>query len=121
MTTTLTVCTTCKRAGEAPPEADTPAAGARLADALEVAARNRDEALSIVRYECLWACAEGCAILIRGKGKTGYIAGRFAPTAEAAAAILDWAAAYEQSPSGAVRYALWPEGMKGHFIARVPE
>ena len=120
MTTTLTICITCKRNGETEAAPDGRPAGARLADAVAAAAGNRSEAPRIVRHECLWACAEGCAILIEAAGKTGYVAGRFEPTAAAANAILDWCAAHAASPAGTVRYGLWPEGMKGHFIARIP-
>ena len=42
------------------------------------------------------------------------------PTAEAAEAIVDFARRYAASPDGAVPYRDWPEGMKGHFIARLP-
>jgi predicted metal-binding protein len=118
--TTITVCTTCKF----PPGQDFGpegrSGGALLADALETEARNRNDAPRIVRHECLWACAHSCAILIGSTGKTGYLAGRFEPGPVAAAAILDWAAAYAESDDGTVRYARWPEGMKGHFIARIP-
>jgi len=117
---TITVCTTCRHHAS-PADADELPAGARLAERLEAMAGERRVEVGVRRHECLWACREGCAILVSAEGRTGYIAGRFAPTAEAAAAILDWVAAYGQSPDGSVRYALWPEGMKGHFIARMPD
>ena len=44
----------------------------------------------------------------------------FAQTAEAEQAIVDYAAAYLESPEGVVPYRQWPEGVKGHFIVRIP-
>ena len=121
MSTTVTVCITCRHKDDPAPQPAGDTAGARLADAMDAAARGHASAPRIVRHECLWACAEGCAIVIGGDGKTGYVAGRFAPTAEAAEAILDWRTAHAASADGAVGYRFWPEGMKGHFIARIPQ
>ena len=116
----LTVCTTCNSAASNPAANEGRSGGSRLAEALEQQAAGRPGAPRIVRHECLWACAHSCAILIRSKGRTGYLAGRFEPSGTAAAAILDWTTAYGESPDGQVPYAKWPEGMKGHFIARIP-
>ena len=57
---------------------------------------------------------------IQSPGKTGYLAGRFEAGLPAAEAILDWSAAQARSSDGAVAYKQWPEGIKGHFIARIP-
>ena len=116
MPVTLTVCTTCAITTGPTNGRD----GERLAMALEQQAKTRNHPPQVVRHECLWACSHSCAILIRSQGRTGYLAGRFEPSAEAAAAILDWATAYGESPDGRVAYGLWPEGIKGHFIARIP-
>jgi predicted metal-binding protein len=120
MDVTLTVCITCNSAASNSASNSGPSGGLLLAEALERAAATRTDAPRIVRHECLWACAHSCAILMRSKGRTGYLAGRFEPSGAAAAAILDWAAAYGESPDGHVPYARWPEGMKGHFVARIP-
>ena len=121
MPVTLTVCSTCKLAPGEAVDAAGRSGGALLADAIEADARDRPDRPRIVRHACLWACAQSCAILIEGDGRTGYLAGSFTPTATAATAILDWAAAYGASADGTVRYALWPDGIKGHFIARIPK
>jgi predicted metal-binding protein len=120
MTTTVTVCVTCRASPGEPSHAGGRSDGALLAEALEREAGRRHSSARIERHECLWACAHACAILIRGTERTGYLAGRFRPTADAAAAILDWTEAYQDSGTGTVPYAFWPEGMKGHFIARMP-
>lgn len=120
MSVAITVCITCKFAPDRPFSEAGRTGGALLADAVETEARNRSNAPRIVRHACLWACSQSCAILIESGNKTGYLAGRFEPTEEAARAILDWATAYGESEAGEVRYARWPEGIKGHFIARIP-
>ena len=69
---------------------------------------------------CLFNCAQHCSVHLRAPGKIGYVLGRFEPTAEAARAILDYALAYAASEEGMAPYRSWPEGVKGHFIVRVP-
>lgn len=121
MPVTLTVCSSCKSAllpASGSPESTD---GEILAAALEAKAGNQSPAVRIIRHECLWACRQSCVVLIQDAGKTGYLAGRFEAAAAAAEAILDWAAVYGESTAGEVPYAQWPEGMKGHFIARIPE
>ena len=117
---TLTICTSCRPGPVADADAAAPASGARLAAMVEQAAGNRTDPPGIIRHECLWACRSACVVLIQSPGKTGYLAGRFVPEAAAAEALLDWSDAYLQSPAGDVPYTAWPEGMKGHFIARIP-
>jgi predicted metal-binding protein len=116
----ITVCTTCKYQPTAPFDAKARSGGELLAEALAAGAGNRSGAVRVIRHECLWACRQSCVVLIQAAGKTGYLAGRFEADAAAAKAILDWAAAYGRSADGAVPYAEWPEGVKGHFIARIP-
>lgn len=116
----ITVCTTCKYGPAAAFDADGRTGGEILAAALEAGATGTSAAIRIIRHECLWACRNSCAVLVQAPGKTGYLAGRFEASAAAAEAILDWAGAYGESADGAVRYARWPDGIKGHFIARIP-
>lgn len=118
MAVTVTVCSTCRLGPAAAFDADGRTGGEILARALQQAASRRP-GVAIRRHECLWACRQSCAVLVQEPGKTGYLAGRFEPGA-AAEAILAWAAAYADSADGAVAYARWPDGIKGHFIARIP-
>lgn len=120
MPVTLTVCSSCKSAPLPASGSSQPSDGERLAAALEAEAGNRSAAVRIIRHECLWACRQSCVVLIQDAGKTGYLAGRFEAGAAAAEAILDWVAVHGESATGEVPYAQWPEGMKGHFIARIP-
>jgi predicted metal-binding protein len=116
----VTVCTTCKYGPATAFDAAGRTGGEILATALEAAAGNQSGQVRIIRHECLWACRQSCAVLIQAAGKTGYLAGRFEAGPAAADAIMRWARAYAESAEGTVPYAQWPEGIKGHFIARIP-
>jgi predicted metal-binding protein len=113
MPITLTTCISCK-------SEPIDGGGQALAVRLESGLRSRGLDMALVRQDCLWACSQSCTLLIQGTGRTGYLAGRFEPTEAAAAAILDWAEAYAATADGVVSYRQWPEGIKGHFIARIP-
>lgn len=118
----LIVCNTCRHSAEEREDAEGVRGGARLAEALR---RAQDEdprlgELAIEEMACLFNCSQHCSIHLRAPGKVGYVLGRFEPTAEAARAILDYAAAYLASAEGVVPYRQWPEGVKGHFIVRTP-
>ena len=69
---------------------------------------------------CLMGCEHGCNVAISAEGKMTYVLGRFAPGPEAAEALVGYAALHAGSPTGAVPYRQWPQGVKGHFTARVP-
>lgn len=120
MSVRLTVCATCKLAPDAAFDARGRTGGELLAAALAGGIAARGAAVTVAPHDCLWACREHCVVLVEGTGRTGYLAGRFAPDAGAAAAILDWCAAYAATADGQVPYEAWPKGMMGHFIARIP-
>ena len=96
--------------------------GARLVEALGrvKAADPRYAGIAVQAMPCLFACQDHCSVHLRAPGKVGYVLGRFAPDDEAARAILDYAIEYAASEHGRVAYALWPEGVKGHFLTRTP-
>lgn len=81
----------------------------------------RGQRLEIVGHECLWACKHSCAILLEDKVRTGYLGGYFAPEDSDADAVLDWCAAHAKTSDGNVPFIEWPQGMRGHFIARIPK
>lgn len=118
----LVVCSTCRFGPDAYEDAEGVRGGARLFEALR-AAQAADPALARLAIEpmpCLFACSSYCTIHLRAPGKIGYVLGKFEPTPEAAAAILDYARHYMASAEGVVPYRDWPEGVKGHFIVRTP-
>ncbi len=118
----IVVCNTCRFSAEAREDGEGRRGGAVLADAL-VAARDADPryaGIAIQQMPCLFACSEHCTVHLRAPNKVGYVLGRFAPNAEAAGAILDYAVHYAASEQGRVPFGQWPQGVKGHFIVRVP-
>jgi predicted metal-binding protein len=118
----VVVCNTCKLSAEERETPDGVRGGALLAAALrEIAAQDpASSGVAIQEMPCLFNCTQHCSIHLRAPGKIGYVLGRFEPTAEAARAILDYAMAYAASDEGVVPYRQWPEGVKGHFIVRLP-
>jgi predicted metal-binding protein len=114
----VVVCNTCRVSADEREDADGVRGGALLAAALREIAEGTG--VAIQEMPCLFNCAQHCSIHLRAPGKIGYVLGRFEPTAEAARAILDYAVAYAASDEGVVPYRQWPEGVKGHFIVRVP-
>lgn len=118
----VVVCSTCRYSEEQREDEQGRRGGALLAEALRQA-READPAFAGVAVEempCLFACSRSCAVHVRAPGKLGYVLGGFTPGAEAAQAILAYAAAHAASAEGMVPYRQWPEGVKGHFIVRVP-
>jgi len=114
--TTITVCDTCNFSSDQK-LLDGKTGGEMLAEHVETLAK---AGLTVRRQSCLMGCDRHCNIAIQGAGKLSYVLGRFTPDAEAAQAIVDYAAAYDQSETGQVPYKQWPQGVKGHFVARLP-
>lgn len=116
MPTWITICDTCKR-----PEWDETSGqtdGETLAALVETAAQGRD--LRVRRMSCLMGCKRACNVAVQAPGKLAYTLGDFAPSAEVAAALVDWASRHAASPGGQVPYRDWPEPVKGHFVTRHP-
>ncbi len=118
----LVVCSTCRHSKDVRTDSSGRHGGAVFAQALEDAlathrCRGRTEIQSM---PCLYACSSHCAVYIRSVRRLGYTLGRFSPTLSDALALLDYLAEYLETADGVVPYARWPEGVKGHFIARVP-
>lgn len=118
----VVVCSTCRVSAEAREDSDGVRGGALLAKALREA-QHEDPSLAVVAVQdmpCLFACQRHCVIHLRAPGRIGYVLGGFAPSADDARAILDYAVLHARSADGVVPYGEWPEGVKGHFIARTP-
>lgn len=117
----VVVCSTCRASADTREDTGGMRGGARLVEALRAVQREPGyEAVAVQEMACLFACQEFCTVHVRAPGKVGYVLGRFAPDAQAARAILDYAVLYAESEMGQVPYRSWPEGVKGHFIARTP-
>lgn len=118
-TATLYVCETC-RYDKAERTHEGREGGAILFAHLQQQAAHQGSALRIKTTRCLMACTRHCSVHLRAPGKINYVIGDFEPTADSAATLLDYAAKYQLSETGQVPYKTWPEGIKGHFIARTP-
>lgn len=118
----VVACNTCRHSRTAQVDAEGVRGGARLVEALRdvKASDPRYAGIAVQQMPCLFACQHFCTVHLRAPDKVGYVLGRFAPDAEAARAILDYAVHYAASAHGRVPFALWPEGVKGHFITRTP-
>ncbi|MFA7440419.1 MAG: DUF1636 domain-containing protein [Sphingomonadaceae bacterium] len=112
----IVACNTCRRAR------DTARSGAQLVAALRAvqASDPRYAAVTVQEMSCLFACGDACTLHLRAPGKIGYVLGRFTADEDSARAILDYAVHYAASADGEVPFALWPEGVKGHFLTRMP-
>ncbi len=120
MTARLVVCSTCRFSSEEPTDAAGLSGGRRLLDAVKAVVEMEGADLMVEEQACLWACSSYCTVYLAEHGKPAYLAGGFTPTHEAAQAVVAFARLFAASPAGAVAYRDWPEGMKGHFIARLP-
>lgn len=121
-TASVVVCSTCRMSTEAREDELGRRGGRLLAEALRAVQADQPDFASVAVQEmpCLFACQRHCVVHIRAPGKVGYVLGDFAPTREAAQAILTYVARHGASEEGVVRYAEWPDGVKGHFIVRTP-
>ena len=120
--TSLVVCSTCRFSESAREDGEGQRGGTLFAQTLtgalaHHACRGRIE---IEPMPCLFACGSYCTAFVRSDRRFGYILGRFRPTPEHAIALLDYIAQYLDTPDGVVPYARWPQGIKGHFLVRVP-
>ncbi|RUT28773.1 DUF1636 domain-containing protein [Arsenicitalea aurantiaca] len=119
MKTTITICSTCRFGPDLPTNGEGKTGGEILAG-LVGAGLDGTEPIAVRAHECLWACRQRCTVLFSSVGGPSYLAGRFEPEGSAAEAIIAWARAYAASGTGVVAFRDWPEGIKGHFIARLP-
>ncbi len=119
MTTTIFVCDTCRYSREDRDGPDGRTGGQMLAERIEGLA---DGAPGIVvrRQSCLMGCDRFCNTAVAAPGKLTYVLGMFAPTENSAAAVVDYALLHAASPTGQVPLKQWPQGVKGHFVARIP-
>ncbi len=114
----IVVCSTCRFTADERDGPDGRRGGAVFAEAVRRAAA--EDGFEVQEMACLFACSQRCVVHLRAEGKIGYVLGRFEPTGEAARAVVDYFRFYLESAEGIVPYKDWPEGVKGHFLVRVP-
>ncbi len=91
--------------------------GEALAELIETAAASQ-AMVATRRVSCTMGCERACNVIVQAPGKIGYSLGTFEPDAEAAEAIVAYAAAHAESETGQVPFRQWPQGVKGHFVSR---
>jgi len=115
--TVITVCTTCRTPENRVTKEGDPA-GESFLPLMEEAARA--EGLTVRGIACLMGCEHGCNVAVQGADKLTYVLGRFEGSAEDAEAVVAFAAGHRRSETGQVPFREWPQGVKGHFVSRVP-
>ena len=119
MTTTIFVCDTCRYSAEDRTGPGDKTGGEMLAERIERLARGAP-GIEVRRQSCLMGCEGFCNTAVTAPGKLTYVLGRFAPTDASAEAVVGYARLHAESSSGQVPFRQWPEGVKGHFVARIP-
>jgi predicted metal-binding protein len=119
MTTTIFVCDTCRFSREDREGPDGRTGGELLAERIERIAAGAD-GIEVRRQSCLMGCERFCNTAVAAPGKLTYVLGMFAPTDASAAAVVDYARLHAASQGGQVPFKAWPQGVKGHFVARIP-
>lgn len=116
-TTELIVCQTCDYSQDA----DTPHGGSVLFDKLQQALKqNPIDNLQLSSISCMMSCDRSCNVHLRSSGKISYLIGDLDASTEHIAMLLDYLKLYQHSDNGQVAYKLWPELIKGKFVARLP-
>jgi len=119
MTTTIFVCDTCRWSTEDKHAPCGRTGGEILAGHVERLAAGV-EGIEVRRQSCLMGCERHCNTAVAAPGKLAYVLGAFSPGEEAAAAVVDYACLHRDSETGQVPFRQWPQGVKGHFMARIP-
>ena len=117
----LVFCTTCRLSADEKADVDGRTGGETLIGHVRqvLDAKNRDD-IHIAEQSCLWSCKRHCNVWFRDTERFSYLAGDFEPTQAAAEAIVEWFDLHGQSELGTVSFRQWPDGMRGHFITRMP-
>ena len=117
----LVICSTCKFSAESKHAPDGRTGGEILiAHMHEVLGEQGRHDVSVQTQICLWNCSRPCSVVMRDDERFSYVTGGNEPTRSQAEAILEWFDAHGKTETGEVPFKLWPQAMRGHFIARMP-
>ncbi|MEN3209725.1 DUF1636 domain-containing protein [Methylorubrum populi] len=119
-TAVLSVCTTCRAAGDT----SEPRAGAKLLAALLAEAeREPVPGLTIEGAECLSVCKRPCTVSVVSPGRWTYVYGDFDALDDAEASartLLAGLRRYIETPDGVVPWRERPEAFRKGVVARIP-
>ncbi|WP_374380013.1 DUF1636 family protein [Dongia sp.] len=107
---TLFICTTCKRAGEAP-------LGAGFVDELDRAGLPDD--VAVAGIACMSNCARPLSVALAAPGKATYMLAEIEPATDADS-LLELTRLYVASPDGQTKLLERPKAIRRKIIARVP-
>jgi len=117
---TVFVCDTCRwSADRRHRESDGRTGGEILAEMVEQAAE-AERRVEVRRQSCLAGCERHCNATVTAPGKFSYCLTAFPPERQSAEAVVRYAALHSDSKTGIVPMKQWPEGVRGHFMGRVP-
>ncbi|CAO4148558.1 DUF1636 family protein [Methylorubrum aminovorans] len=119
-TATLSVCITCRAAGDT----SEPRAGARLLAALHAEAdRAPVPGLTIEGAECLSVCKRPCTVAVVSPNRWTYVYGDFDALEDpeaSARTLLAGLRRYLETPDGVVPWRERPEAFRKGVVARIP-
>lgn len=118
----LIFCTTCRYSKDRQTGEDGRTGGetlvAHMNDVLAAAGRSD---VKIQTQACLWNCKQHCSVVIQDDERFSFFTGHHVPERTQAEAILAWFDLHGENATGEVSFDLWPDAMRGHFIARIPK
>jgi predicted metal-binding protein len=113
---TVFVCVTCRREGDAPAE---PRASERSGAQLYAALKTQAGDLDVVPVECLSNCTRSCSVAVTAPGKWTYVVGDLDPDLNVDD-VLTFARAHKAAADGLTVWRDRPVHVRKHTIARVP-
>ncbi len=116
----IVMCTTCRYAPTEKLGPDGRTGGEILIDHMLDAIVARGADVKVQKQVCLWNCKRHCSVVLRDDERFTYFTGDHEPSRAQAEAILDWFTEHGATENGEVPFRLWPDRMRGHFIARIP-
>ncbi len=115
----LVICSTCKFSPESKTAPDGRTGGEILIGHMRDVLEARPD-VTLETQICMWNCTRPCSVVMQDERRYSYITGGNEPTRAQAEAILQWFDAHGETETGEVPFRLWPQAMRGHFIARIP-
>ncbi len=116
----IVMCSTCRHSPTEKVGPDGLTGGETLIAHMRAAISERASDVGLQTQACLWNCKRHCSVILRDDARFTYFTGDHEPTRAQADAILDWFATHGETATGEVPFRLWPDRMRGHFIARIP-
>ncbi|WP_196502262.1 DUF1636 family protein [Aestuariivirga litoralis] len=117
----LIICSTCKFSPESKTGPDGRTGGQMMHDAVQAVLTKQDRSdVDVTTQSCMWNCDRPCSVVAQDDQRFSYVTGHNKPTEEQAEAIIAWFDAHGATDDGIVPFRLWPQLMRGHFIARMP-